>query len=123
MLHFLLNLPLIYFSFRIIQRLKGLTTGGMPTFIDAIDNFNSDAIREDTWVRQLSRAGKRVVFMGDDTWTSLFPDAFVRSYPFPSFDVKDLHTVDNGVIANLVPEIQKRRAMFFLALSLCFRSI
>jgi GPI ethanolamine phosphate transferase 3 subunit O len=80
----------------------------MPTFIDAIDNFNSDAIREDTWVRQLSRAGKKVVFMGDDTWVSLFPDTFTRSYPFPSFDVKDLHTVDNGVVANLVPEIKKR---------------
>lgn len=31
--------------------------------------------------------------MGDDTWTQLFPDHFERSYPYPSFNVKDLHTV------------------------------
>lgn len=99
---------LLKMHFHVLQRLKGLTTGGMPTFIDAIDNFNSDAIREDSWVRQLSRMGKKVVFMGDDTWVSLFPGSFARSYPFPSFDVKDLHTVDNGVIENLIPEIRNR---------------
>lgn len=31
--------------------------------------------------------------MGDDTWTQLFPNHFNASYPFPSFNVKDLHTV------------------------------
>lgn len=37
------------------------------------------------------------VFMGDDTWMQLLPDAFAQQYPFPSFNVKDLHTVDDGV--------------------------
>lgn len=46
-------------------------------------------------------AGKRVVFMGDDTWESLFPKRFHRSLPFPSFNVKDLHTVDNGILQHL----------------------
>lgn len=45
--------------------------------------------------------GKRVVFMGDDTWESLFPKKFHRSLPFPSFNVKDLHTVDNGILQHL----------------------
>lgn len=31
--------------------------------------------------------------MGDDTWVQLFPHHFVTSYPFPSFNVKDLDTV------------------------------
>lgn len=31
--------------------------------------------------------------MGDDTWTQLFPHHFERSYPYPSFNVKDLDTV------------------------------
>ena len=35
--------------------------------------------------------------MGDDTWQQLVPGAFVRSYPYPSFNVHDLHTVDDGV--------------------------
>lgn len=49
----------------------------------------------------LSSTGKRVVFMGDDTWESLFPKKFHRSLPFPSFNVKDLHTVDNGILQHL----------------------
>lgn len=37
------------------------------------------------------------VFMGDDTWMQLAKDAFVEAHPYPSFDVHDLHTVDDGV--------------------------
>lgn len=32
---------------------------------------------------------------------------FHRSYPFPSFNVKDLHTVDRGVKEHLLPEISR----------------
>ena len=49
-------------------------------------------------LRTRRAAGRAVVFMGDDTWDALFPRSFTRSYPFPSFNVKDLHTVDDGVI-------------------------
>ncbi len=50
--------------------------------------------------------------MGDDTWTKLFPHShFTKSFPFPSFNVKDLHTVDDGVIEHLIPEI---KSMFTL---------
>lgn len=41
--------------------------------------------------------------MGDDTWESLFPKKFHRSLPFPSFNVKDLHTVDDGILKHLYP--------------------
>lgn len=44
-----------------------------------------------------------MVFMGDDTWEGLFPKKFFRSYFFPSFNVKDLHTVDNGILQYLYP--------------------
>lgn len=37
------------------------------------------------------------VFMGDDTWMQLAPDLFDKAHPYPSFNVKDLHTVDDGV--------------------------
>lgn len=33
------------------------------------------------------------MMMGDDTWVQLFPHHFNKSYPYPSFNVKDLHTV------------------------------
>ena len=42
---------------------------------------------------QLVQNGKRVVMMGDDTWMQLFPHHFKKAFPYPSFNVKDLHTV------------------------------
>ncbi|XP_075885150.1 GPI ethanolamine phosphate transferase 3, catalytic subunit [Nelusetta ayraudi] len=84
-----------------MQRIKGFTTGSLPTFVDVGNNFASSAILEDNLIHQLGDAGKRVVFMGDDTWESLFPRRFHRSLPFPSFNVKDLHTVDNGILQHL----------------------
>ncbi|PKI36016.1 hypothetical protein CRG98_043591 [Punica granatum] len=88
-----------------LQRLKGLTTGGLPTFIDVGNSFGAPAIVEDNLIHQLVENGKRVVMMGDDTWVQLFPHHFRKSYPFPSFNVKDLHTVDNGCIDNLLPTL------------------
>lgn len=86
-----------------MQRLKALTTGSLPTFIDAGSNFASYAIAEDNLIKQLARAGRRVVFMGDDTWKDLFPGAFSQAFFFPSFNVRDLHTVDNGILEHLYP--------------------
>ncbi|XP_011379758.1 GPI ethanolamine phosphate transferase 3 [Pteropus vampyrus] len=86
-----------------MQRLKALTTGSLPTFIDAGSNFASYAIVEDNLIKQLISAGRRVVFMGDDTWKDLFPGAFSQAFFFPSFNVRDLHTVDNGILEHLYP--------------------
>ena len=91
-----------------LQRLKGLTTGSLPTFVDAGANFDSSEITEDNWVDQLVAQGKDIKFLGDDTWESLFPNRFYKSYPFPSFNVKDLHTVDNGILKHLYSEIRRK---------------
>ncbi|XP_075436833.1 GPI ethanolamine phosphate transferase 3, catalytic subunit isoform X2 [Ascaphus truei] len=88
-----------------MQRIKGMTTGSLPTFVDVGSNFASYAIQEDNLIHQLVQNGKRVVFMGDDTWDGLFPKTFYRSYFFPSFNVKDLHTVDNGILQHLYPTV------------------
>ncbi|XP_004508065.1 GPI ethanolamine phosphate transferase 3 isoform X2 [Cicer arietinum] len=88
-----------------LQRLKGLTTGGLPTFVDVGNSFGAPAIVEDNFINQLFQNGKKVVMMGDDTWTQLFPHHFERSYPYPSFNVKDLDTVDNGCIDHLFPSL------------------
>ncbi|XP_051126455.1 uncharacterized protein LOC127248244 isoform X2 [Andrographis paniculata] len=90
-----------------LQRLKGLTTGGLPTFIDVGNSFGAPAITEDNLIYQFVQNGKRVVMMGDDTWVQLFPHHFTESYPFPSFNVKDLDTVDNGCITNLFPTLHE----------------
>ena len=88
-----------------LQRLKGLTTGTLPTFIDIGSTFAGTAIEEDNIVSQLKEAGKTIVHLGDDTWHSLFPGYFDPNMtrPYDSFNVWDLHTVDNGVIEHIMP--------------------
>lgn len=91
-----------------MQRLKGLTTGSLPTFIDMSSNFASTEINEDNLIDQLLSKGKKAVFMGDDTWVGLYPRRFTREFPFPSFNVWDLDTVDDGIKKHLPSEIQKK---------------
>ena len=88
-----------------LQRLKGLTTGTLPTFIDAGSNFAGTAIEEDNLLMQMKDAGRRIVHLGDDTWTALFPGYFEEgiSRAYDSFNVWDLHTVDNGVVEHIMP--------------------
>lgn len=43
-----------------LQRIKGLTTGSLPTFIDMGSNFGGSSIDEDSIVKQLCLAGKKV---------------------------------------------------------------
>merc|ERR1712136_601836 len=91
-----------------MQRLKGLTTGSLPTFVDIGANFNGYEITEDSLLYQFNSSNKAMVFMGDDTWTTLFPNLFFRKFPFPSFNVRDLHTVDNGVKKHIFEELSKK---------------
>lgn len=95
-----------------LQRLKGLTTGTLPTFVDAGSNFAGTAIDEDNLVAQLRAAGKNMVQLGDDTWHSLFPGYFDANLtrPYDSFNVWDLHTVDNGVSEHLLPLLAPENA-------------
>lgn len=52
-----------------LQRIKALTTGTLPTFIDAGDNFSpSPIINEDNIFFQARSCTLNVTFMGDQTW-------------------------------------------------------
>lgn len=89
-----------------LQRLKGLTTGSLPTFIEAGANFGgSGRVLEDTWIAQL-RARKapqeRLSFVGDDTWQMVFANLFDEAHPYSSFNVEDLDTVDAGVESHML---------------------
>lgn len=75
-----------------------LLQGGLPTFVDIGSSFSASALAEDNLIEQLAAAGKRLAFVGDDTWMQLFNGSqFADVQPFPSFNVRDLHTVDDGV--------------------------
>ena len=81
------------------QRLKGILTGGLPTFVDVSKSFGGADLTEDNLIAQSAAAGRRVALSGDDTWLELFHESHFAGgvEPFPSFNVKDLDTVDNGV--------------------------
>lgn len=76
-----------------MPRIKALTTGSVPSFVDMILNFaesdtTSSLATQDTWLAQLRARGGKLVFYGDDTWLKLFPgDFFVRSDGTSSFFV------------------------------------
>ncbi|KAG5312944.1 PIGO transferase, partial [Acromyrmex insinuator] len=89
-----------------MQRLKGLTTGSLPTFIEVGSNFASEYIQEDNLIDQNVAGG--IVFMGDDTWINLFPDKFIRQFPSPSFNVWDLDSVDKDVQYRIFFELKKK---------------
>ncbi|KAI8640290.1 hypothetical protein BD408DRAFT_244014 [Parasitella parasitica] len=84
-----------------MQRIKGLMTGSLPTFIDAGSNFASSAVAEDHLLRHIQN--KTMYFLGDDTWVSLFPESFVseRTFDSDSFKMLDLDSVDNAILSRL----------------------
>jgi len=90
-----------------MQRIKGITTGSLPTFIDAGSNFNSYHITEDNILDHALRQHKNISFMGCSTWTELFQNHFHRKIPFSALNVKDLDTIDYGIIKHLLPEVKR----------------
>jgi predicted AlkP superfamily pyrophosphatase or phosphodiesterase len=75
------------------QRLKGMTIGNFPTFLDIGDSFTSEAVSEDNIIYQLINSPKNfkkninsskllekcthhrnMWVLGDDTWMVLYPD-------------------------------------------------
>jgi ethanolaminephosphotransferase len=76
-----------------MPRIKAITTGSIPSFLDVILNFaesdtTSSLATQDTWLAQMKakEAGKMVMY-GDDTWLKLFPGMFDRADGTSSFFV------------------------------------
>ncbi|KAK7140881.1 hypothetical protein R3I93_015123 [Phoxinus phoxinus] len=84
-----------------MPRIKALTTGSIPGFIDVVMNLNSPALLEDNLIWQAKSAGKRIIFYGDDTWVRLFPKHFMEHDGTTSFFVSDYTEVDNNVTRHL----------------------
>ncbi|XP_028315942.1 GPI ethanolamine phosphate transferase 2 isoform X2 [Gouania willdenowi] len=84
-----------------MPRIKALTTGSIPGFIDVVMNLNSPALLEDNLIWQAKTAGKRIIFYGDDTWVRLFPKHFMEYDGTTSFFVSDYTEVDNNVTRHL----------------------
>ncbi|KAI1372968.1 alkaline phosphatase-like protein [Hypoxylon crocopeplum] len=95
-----------------MPRIKAITTGSTPSFLDAILNFDeadtsSTLAVQDTWLAQMKakKAGKLVMY-GDDTWLKLFPGVFDRADGTSSFFVSDFTEVDNNVTRHISDELR-----------------
>ncbi|CAK7898204.1 GPI ethanolamine phosphate transferase 2 [[Candida] anglica] len=98
-----------------LPRLKGITTGGTPSFLDAILNVADDKdssqglSSQDSWIRQFRYMdnGKKINFYGDDTWLKLFPkeEFFGTTEGTNSFFVSDFTEVDHNVTRHLDSEL------------------
>ena len=86
------------------QRLKSILTGGLPTFLEISKSFGAAKLVEDNLISQAAAAGRRISFSGDDTWLELFHHVhFAASVDaHPSFNVRDLDSVDQGVRQHLL---------------------
>ncbi|UKZ53563.1 hypothetical protein TrVGV298_007356 [Trichoderma virens] len=96
-----------------MPRIKAITTGSIPSFVDLILNFDeadtsSTLAAQDTWLSQLKAkdTGKLLMY-GDDTWLKLFPETFDRHDGTSSFFVADFTEVDNNVTRHINDELEK----------------
>ncbi|KAI1766036.1 alkaline phosphatase-like protein [Hypoxylon sp. FL1150] len=94
-----------------MPRIKAITTGSTPSFLDAILSFDeadtsSTLAVQDTWLAQMKakKTGK-LVMHGDDTWLKLFPGIFDRADGTSSFFVSDFTEVDNNVTRHIPDEL------------------
>ncbi|RYC66046.1 hypothetical protein CHU98_g140 [Xylaria longipes] len=94
-----------------MPRIKAMTTGTTPSFLDAILSFDeadtsSTLASQDTWLAQMKAkdTGKLVMY-GDDTWLKLFPATFDRADGTTSFFVSDFTEVDNNVTRHIADEM------------------
>ncbi|KAI9891322.1 MAG: major facilitator super transporter protein [Vezdaea aestivalis] len=94
-----------------MPRIKAITTGSIPSFLDVILNFaetdtSSTLANQDSWLAQLRKQGKHgLVMYGDDTWLKLFPQFFKRSDGTTSFFVSDFTEVDLNVTRHVPREL------------------
>jgi ethanolaminephosphotransferase len=93
-----------------MPRIKAITTGSIPSFLDVILNFaesdtSSTLATQDTWLAQMKAKGDgKLVIYGDDTWLKLFPETFDRADGTSSFFVsvsQDVLVIDR-IIAEYI---------------------
>ncbi|CAB4256856.1 similar to Saccharomyces cerevisiae YJL062W LAS21 Integral plasma membrane protein involved in the synthesis of the glycosylphosphatidylinositol (GPI) core structure [Maudiozyma barnettii] len=98
-----------------LPRLKGITTGSTPSFLDAIlnvaeDDSSSNIKDQDSWPRQFHNHGFKLRFFGDDTWLKLLPnDIFDKYEGTNSFFVSDFEQVDLNVTRNIPEQLNESK--------------
>ena len=90
-----------------MPRVKAITTGSVPSFLDVVLNFaesdtSSTLATQDTWLAQMkAKPQGKLVMYGDDTWLKLFPGFFERADGTTSFFVS-VRFLQDGWIRELM---------------------
>lgn len=88
-----------------MPRIKAMTSGTVPNFIDLVLNFGASEMNVDNLISQMTTQGK-IVFYGDNTWTKLFPNTFTRQGEnVDSLFVNDFYAGDKNVTERLTAEL------------------
>lgn len=95
-------------------RVKGMLTGALSTFFEISENFDSQQVTEDSILHQLKSLNKTIVFAGDYIWVDMFGQYFDRAYPYPSFNVRDLDTLDTHTYHDIMQELDQRNFTLLL---------
>ncbi|XP_032688057.1 GPI ethanolamine phosphate transferase 2 [Odontomachus brunneus] len=88
-----------------MPRIKAMMTGTVPNFVDVVLNLGSKPLLSDSFLVQAKKQGHKLVFYGDETWLSLFPNLFMRYEGTTSFFVTDFTEVDNNVTRHIQDEL------------------
>ncbi|XP_066585138.1 GPI ethanolamine phosphate transferase 2 isoform X2 [Prorops nasuta] len=90
-----------------MPRIKAITTGTVPGFIDVAMNLGSTSINGDNILIQANKQGHKIVFYGDETWLKLFPKTFHRYEGTTSFFATDFYEVDINVTRHIHKELEQ----------------
>nr|CCC53038.1 conserved hypothetical protein, fragment [Trypanosoma vivax Y486] len=89
------------------QRIKAMTTGTTPAFLEVGTNLNTDEVAIDNVLLHLRR---RSILLGDDTWLNLYPAGNVsnatvwkHTHALSPYNVSDFDTNDAAVLEQLQP--------------------
>lgn len=89
-----------------MPRLKAMTSGTIPNFIDLVLNFGANEMTVDNFVSQLKATQGKIVFYGDNTWTKMFPNVFTRQGDnVDSLYVNDFYEGDKNITDRLNAEL------------------
>uniref|UniRef100_A0A182MCM2 GPI ethanolamine phosphate transferase 2 C-terminal domain-containing protein n=1 Tax=Anopheles culicifacies TaxID=139723 RepID=A0A182MCM2_9DIPT len=90
-----------------MPRIKAMTSGAIPSFLDVILNLGSPEMKLDTFLYQMKQRQQKTVFYGDNTWTNMFPDMFYRrGENTDSLYVNDFYKGDLNITKLLNMELQ-----------------
>jgi ethanolamine phosphate transferase 2 subunit G len=90
-----------------MPRIKAMTSGSIPSFIDVVLNLGSSEMKTDTILHQFRAKDDKIVFYGDNTWTNMFPGMFHRYVANQdSLFVNDFYEGDRNITKRLKSELR-----------------